>query len=137
MTWSSVSSDLFVLKDKDNPVWSAGGTLLARATAMGVILVDTDGRERVRLIAWEDGWAAVTAEGAWHGRTPPGRLLARDGTAPPADAGAVMAALRSALPQVATTPGQAPADAPPRQRTKPQPKPRPPTPPEPGPAEDF
>lgn len=26
---SSVSSDLFVLKDKDNPVWSAGGTLLA------------------------------------------------------------------------------------------------------------
>ncbi len=41
---SSVSSDLFVLKDRDNPVWSAGATLMAPIYQGGALKAQVDVR---------------------------------------------------------------------------------------------
>ena len=41
---SSISSDIFVLKERDNPVWSAGGTLLAPIFNAGALQAQVDVR---------------------------------------------------------------------------------------------
>lgn len=51
---SSISSDLFVLKERDNPVWSVGGTLLAPILSGGALQAQVDVRSAEQKAAVAD-----------------------------------------------------------------------------------